>query len=179
MKELRELKFEEMTVKEKLGMVMAGIIRPIRCEDKYETFDENFNFVLDLIRKRSLGAVWVPISTLDDHPDVIKRVKETADYPILIFTDAESGLGENTIGRHNALGVAGEEDLAYTFGKVTAITARKMGYNVVCDPVLDMTNCDSPCGGNTRSLGSDKYEVTKLAKAEARGLPKLQTTICP
>ena len=40
MKELTELKFEELSLDQKLGMVMAGIIRPIRCEDKYETFDQ-------------------------------------------------------------------------------------------------------------------------------------------
>ena len=145
MKKLKELKFEELSTEQKLGMVMAGIIRPIRCEDKYETFDENLEFVLNLIRSHSLGAVWVPQSTLtgvkgfcDPHPDVIERVREAADYPILIFTDAESGIGEHMVGRHNAIGVADSEELAYTFGKVTAATARKKGYNVVCDPVLDM-----------------------------------------
>lgn len=174
---MKELKFEELSLKQKLGMVMAGIVRPIRCEDKYETFEENLDFVLGLIRNHSLGAVWVPISTLtgvegmfDPHPDVINRIRETADYPILIFTDAESGLGEHQIGRHNALGSTGSEELAYTFGKVTGITARKMGYNVVCDPVVDMVKDWVACGGNVRSLGSDKHKVASLAKAEARGL---------
>ena len=177
MKELKELKFEELSTEQKLGMVMAGIIRPIRCEDKYETFDENLEFVLNLIRSHSLGAVWVPQSTLtgvkgfcDPHPDVIERVREAADYPILIFTDAESGIGGHMVGRHNAIGVADSEELAYTFGKVTAATARKMGYNVVCDPVLDMVKESAPCGSAIRSLGGNKYRVTELAIAEARGL---------
>ena len=177
MKILQELKFEELSTEQKLGMLMAGIVRPIRCEDKYETFDENLEFVLDLIKHHSLGAVWVPQSTLtgvpgfcDPHPDVIKRIREAADYPILIFTDAESGFGEYQIGRHNAIGVADSEELAYTFGKVTAIMARKMGYNVICDPVLDMTRVNSPCGGAVRSLGGNKYRVTELAVAEAQGL---------
>ena len=130
---MKELKYEELSIKQKLGMVMAGIVRPIRCEDKYETFDENFEFVLDLIRNHSQGAVWVPVTTLTgvdgmfpSHPDVIDKIREAADYPILIFTDAESGMGDHQIGRHNALGATGSEDLAYIFGKVTGITARKM-----------------------------------------------------
>ena len=168
--EIKELKFEDLSTEQKLGMVTAGIIRPIRCEDKYESFDVNLNFVLDLIRKHSLGAVWIPMGTLDDYPDTVDRVREAADYPILIFTDAESGLGEHKIGRHNALGIAGDEELAYTFGKLTAITARKMGYNVVCDPVLDLVNGWEPCSANNRSIGCDKHTVARIAASEARGL---------
>ena len=172
MKKLTELKFEDLTTEQKIGMVMAGIINPIRKsqEDKYGTLEENVDFVIDLIKKHSLGAVWVSPDLLKDHPDLMPRIKEAADYPILIFTDAENGLGEYLIGRHNTIGVADREDLAYTFGKVTAIQARKLGYNVVCDPVLDMVETTAPCGGPGRSLGSDKYRVTELAAAEAQGL---------
>jgi len=168
---MKELKFEDLSLKQKLGMVMAGIIRPIRCEEKYETFEENLEFILELIRNHSLGAVWVPITTLTKRDaDVIKKVKEVADYPILIFTDAESGLGDHTIGRHNAIGTTDSEELAYIFGKITGLEARKLGYNVVCDPVIDMVDSWGACGANSRSLGSDKYRVSSLAKAEARGL---------
>ncbi len=169
MKELKELKFEELSLSQKLGMVMAGIIRPIRCEDKYETFDQNLEFVLDLIRKRSLGAVWVP-PQCERSAEAIKKVKEAADYPILIFTDAEGGFAPNRVGDHNAIGMTGSEELAYIFGKVTAIGARNAGYNVVCDPVVDMCNGWGTCGANIRSLGNDKEKVSKLAIAIARGL---------
>ena len=166
---MNELKLEDLSVKQKLGMVMIGIIRPTGYEDKYETFDENLEFVLNLIRNHSLGAVWVPPG-IERRDEVMKKIKEIADYPILIMTDAESGLGEHLIGRHNALGMTGSEELAYTFGKVTAITARNWGYNVVCCPVLDMSKGVGPSGANNRSMGNDKYQVSKLAVAEARGL---------
>lgn len=168
---MKELKFEELSLDQKLGMVMAGIIRPIRCEDKYETYDQNLEFVLDLIRKHALGAVWVP-PQCDRAAEAIQKVKETADYPILIFTDAENGLasGKYHVGRHNAIGMTGSEELAYTFGKVVAIEARNAGYNVVCDPVVDMCNGWGCCGANTRSLGNDPEMVSKLAIAMARGL---------
>lgn len=80
-------------------MVLCEVIRPV---DNYENFDESFERILELIRKRCLGAIWVvPRNTRRD--GVIKRIKEAAEYPILIITDAESGLGEHTIGRDNAL----------------------------------------------------------------------------
>ena len=169
MKELHELKFEELSTKQKLGMVMAGIVRITEPSEIYGTYEENFEFTLDLIRNHSLGAVWV-LATSSIRDSAIAKIKETADYPILIFTDAENGLCDNLIGRHNAIGMANSEELAYTFGKVTAITARKMGYNVVCDPVLDMAREWGSCGKNCRALGSNQETVAKLAIAEARGL---------
>lgn len=172
MGKLKELKFEELTTEQKIGMVMAGIITPVKKEnvDKYGTFEENVDFVIEQIKNHALGAVWVNPRELAKHPDLMPRIKEAADYPILIFTDAENGLGDYTIGRHNSIGVADSEELAYAFGKVTAITARKMGYNVVCDPVLDMRDKAAPTGGPLRSLGPDKHRVTQLGAAISQGL---------
>ena len=172
MKELRELKFEELSIDQKLGMVMAAPIKGVRPHEVniYGTFNENFDFIIDLIKNHSLGSVWMTAQMLERYPDIITRIKEAADYPILIFTDAESGLGDHKVGRHNAIGIADSEELAYIFGKVTAINARKAGYNVVCDPVIDMVNKAAPCSANNRSMGSDKVRVTELAAAMARGL---------
>ena len=172
MKDLRELKFEELSIDQKLGMVMAGIITTVRPHERdiYGTYEENLEFVLELVRNHSLGGVWVTNPMIEKFPDIMPKLKEAADYPLLIFTDAESGLGDHKVGRHNAIGIADSEELAYIFGKVTAINARKRGYNVVCDPVIDMTDRSSPCSGNNRSMGSDKYRVTALAAAMARGL---------
>ena len=172
MKKLTELKFEDLSTEQKIGMVMAGIITTVKKgkEDEYGTFEENVDFVIDLIKKHSLGAVWVSPDLLKNHPDIMPRIKEAADYPVLIFTDAENGLGDYKIGRHNSIGVADSEEYAYAFGKVTAITARKMGYNVVCDPVLDLRDKAGPTGGPLRSLGPDKHRVTQLGAAIAQGL---------
>lgn len=166
---MQELKFEELSIKQKLGMVMAGILRMIEPNEVYGTYEENFEFVLDQIRNHALGAVWIPQSS-SVRDAALQRINEVADYPILIITDAENGLKDRLIGRHNAIGMANSEELAYTFGKVTAITARQMGYNVICDPLLDMPKQWGACGKNCRALGSNKETVTKLALAEARGI---------
>ena len=178
MRKQKELRFEDLSTQQKIGMVMTGIIRPVRGANQYESFEENLSFVLDLIRNHSLGAVWVPQSTIlgikgtvrTTYPDVIQKLRDAADYPLLIFTDAESGIGDYMIGEHSAIGFADSEELAYTFGKVTGITARKLGYNVVCDPILDTGGKHEPCGGVVRSLGGDKHRVTELAAAISRGL---------
>ncbi len=163
---MRELKLEELSLKQKLGFVtIATVFR--------EATPEQFDCVIELIKQHSVGAVWVNFD--EDHPDATKaridKIKETADYPILIMCDAESGIGDaRSIGRHNALGMIDSEDGAYMFGKVTAVTARELGYNVVCNPILDIADGRCMCGTNIRSLGSDKKKVAKLAAAIAKGM---------
>ena len=157
MKEIKELKFEELSVKQKLGMVHTAVLNG-NCDE------ENVNFILNLIKERALGSVWIQF-TQKDAEKYLKLVREIADYPILIFTDAESGMGDYMIGRHNPIGCTGDERYAYAFGKAIAVTARKMGYNVVCNPVLDIKT-----NGWVRSFGSDKKKLAKMAAAEARGM---------
>lgn len=159
---MKELRFEELSVKQKIGMVTCGLIGTNHT-------DEGDEFVLDLIKKRALGSVWVNPKA-HHFEEIMAKVKAAADYPILIITDAESGLGEYTIGKQNALGMADSEELAYTFGKVTAIKAQQMGYNVVCNPILDIISYAGVAGGNIRAMGSDKYRIAALGKAQARGM---------
>ena len=157
MKKLKELKFEELTTKQKLGMVHVAYIR-----DDYS--DQTKEYIYDLIRNHMLGGIWIQHGD-KGYEGCLAKVKEIADYPILIITDAESGIGEYLVGRHNAIGCTGDEKYAYAFGKVTAATARSMGYNVVCNPVLDIKD-----NGWVRSFGSDKAQIAKMAAAEARGM---------
>lgn len=160
---MKELKFEELSVRQKLGMVTCGLIP---FAGRTDAGDE---YTLEMIRNRELGSVWVNPNT-KNADEIMARIKEAADYPILIMTDAESGLPPYTIGKHNALGMTDNEEHSYIFGKLTAITARKMGYNVVCNPILDRIVGPALAGGNVRALGSDKYKIAALGKAQARGM---------
>ena len=157
MKKLTEIKFEELTTKQKLSMVHAAYING-------KSTDEEKEYIFELIRNRALGAVWIQWDT-DGAQENINKVREIADYPILIITDAESGLGEYLVGRHNAIGCTGKEEYAYAFGKAVGVTAGNMGYNVVCNPVLDIKE-----NGWVRSYGSDKYKIATMAAAEAIGM---------
>ena len=167
MKELKELKLEEMTIKQKVGFVMTALIADTWPK---ENFPQVTDFVYKLIRERSLGAVWVNWNYCEKYKEALKEINEIADYPILIITDAENGLPPYTVGAHNTIGMADSEELAYTFGKLTAATAREWGYNVVCDPVVDMINGPGICGTNQRSMGGDKEKVSALSKAVVRGM---------
>lgn len=156
MKELKELKFEELSVKQKLGMIHAAVINPN---------DEAQNeFIFERIKEHALGAIWIP-SNAKYTDEFLKRVKETADYPILVMTDAGRGLGEYRIGLRNCTGRTGDVENAYVFGKSVGVVAKELGFNVVCSPILDIGRTGSP-----RSFGSDKHFVAKMAAAEAKGM---------
>lgn len=159
---MKELKLEELTVRQKLGMTMNAFVSD-------EVDGDNTDDIVKLIKEHSLGSVWINPHT-PDFENKMARIKAAADYPILILCDAEGGIGDYTIGRHNAIGCTGSEELAYAFGKAVGVTARSLGYNVVCNPVVDMADGNRVCGGNSRSLGNNKYEVAKLAKSIARGM---------
>ena len=154
---MKELKFEELTTRQKLGMTFIAALHGGNRTEEDEAF------VFDLIKNHALGAVWIQ-QGFDRTAEEIAKVREAADYPILIITDGESGVREYLVGQHNAIGCTGSEKCAYAFGKAVGVTAREMGYNMVCDPVVDMID------GNARSLGTDKYKVAALAAAMARGM---------
>ena len=145
---IEEVNISELSVRQKLGMVMTSTIR---TNNGIEDMDDNLEFTLELIRNHSLGAVWV-VPKIKHRAEIIEKIRETAEYPLLIISDAEGGIGEHLIGRHIAIGMADSEELAYMFGKVTGISARQMGYNVIGSPVLDRTEVWGGCDKTVRSL---------------------------
>lgn len=158
---MKELKLSELSLEQKLGMSMVAL-----C---WENTEEDLAFLEQQIKNHALGGIWVH-PRMENYQATLKRLLAAADYPILSFTDAEGGWGDFKIGSHNPIGVCNSEELAYIFGKVTAVLARQEGYNVICNPVLDINGLRALCGGNSRTLGGNKETVTRLAKAEARGM---------
>jgi beta-glucosidase-like glycosyl hydrolase len=157
MKPLKELKFEELSVKQKLGLIHTP-----RMSDDFP--EATIEYICNQIRNHALGAVWIQFSEKNSQK-YMKMVREIADYPILIITDAESGIGEYMVGKSNSIACTGDERYAYAFGKVTAFQAHEMGYNVVCHPLLDIST-----GGGQRYFGSDKHIIAKMCAAVARGV---------
>ena len=162
MKKISDIKFEEMSVRQKLSFANA-VTYPKECSP------ENEKYIFDQIKNRAMGAIWIQMGNEGGGTELvrerIKRVREAADYPIIIMTDAESGMGEYKIGHHGPLACTGKEEYAYAFGKAVGVTAREFGYNAVCNPLLDLGK-----NGSVRALSSDKHTVAKFAAAEARGM---------
>jgi len=105
----------------------------------------------------------------------LNRLQATAAVPLLATADFEYGAGMRIAGatrfpRAMALGAAGDEQLAFEEGRITAIEGRAMGVHVNFAPVADVNNNARNPVINTRSFGEDPTRVGALVAAYVRGL---------
>ena len=156
---MKELVFDNLTTEQKLGLVLCTHLIFGEEDDEY---------ALELIREHKLGAVWI----YHGREDFIKKIKETADYPILIICDAENGHGKDgMIPQLISITASGAKDeYAYSFGRMTAAQRRAIGFNVICNPVLDINYENKPCGGVMRTFGNDKTVAARLGAKVAEGM---------
>ena len=131
----QKLKIENLTAKQKLGMVF--------CARKFGTAtDEDIEFTLELIKNHALGCVQLPAHK----PEIIKRVVEAADYPILVFNDTEQGFPTTSLPPIPLMSLAacGKEEYYRAFARAVARDARAAGFNGTWGPVLDVLGADGP-----------------------------------
>ncbi len=156
---MKELNLNELSIEQKIGQLL--VVRGYLDEqDKAEIYE--------MIKEKKVGGVQVPCGS--ESAEEIKRIKELADYPILICSDMESGfpIGKCKIPSIMALATLNDEEIAYQFGCATAIEAKKEGYNTVWAPNVDMVMGNARCRV-TRTFGSDPHYVAKMTAAILRG----------
>lgn len=155
----KPLRKEDLTIEQKLGMVLCAAVFHGEADDEY---------VIERIRERKCGAVWV---NPGKGKEFIDRFVEAADYPLIVICDAETGAVGSKIPQQISMTAAGAHDEdAYAFGYATAARLRQLGYTAVCNPVVDICKENTPCGHTTRTYGGDVEVVTRLSKAVARGM---------
>lgn len=146
-----QLKLEELSLEQKLGMLYCA--RP--------KSDEDLEYTLKLIKKRALGSVQVP----PKKPHYMKKIREAADYPILIICDTETKFptSEKQEISLMALSACDKPEFYEVFAKAIATDARKAGFNGTWGPVVDILNGDAPC--SVHRIFSDNAErVCKAAE---------------
>jgi beta-glucosidase-like glycosyl hydrolase len=105
----------------------------------------------------------------------LNRLQAVSRVPLLTSSDFEYGAGMRIAGatrfpRAMALGAAGDEQLAFESGRITAIEGRAMGVHVNFAPVADVNNNARNPVINTRSFGEDPRKVGALVSAYVHGL---------
>ena len=158
---VKELDRSTLTLEQKIGQLY--------CANVSANNQENIDYVIEMIREHRLGSIWIQPG-VGHREETIGRILEAADYPILIMCDAEEGHVDYRIPQALSLTTAGKPEYAFSFGRLTAATHRNMGYNIVCNPVLDVKWCNCSCGGVTRSMGPDKEKIALYGGAVARGM---------
>lgn len=110
-----------------------------------------------------------------DAASLLNRLQSIARVPLLVTADFETGVGfrlagATTFPRAMAFGAAGDAQLAFEAGRITAVEARAIGVHVNFAPVVDVNNNSRNPVINTRSFGEDPALVSRLASAFARGV---------
>jgi beta-glucosidase-like glycosyl hydrolase len=106
---------------------------------------------------------------------MLNRLQSIAAVPLLTAADFEWGVGMRIAGatklpRAMAFGAAGDEQLAFEAGRLTAAEGRALGVHVDFAPVADVNNNARNPVINIRSFGEDPAQVGVLASAFSRGL---------
>lgn len=148
---MHHLKLEELTLEQKLGMTYCA--RPFK--------DADLEFTLELIKKRLIGSVQVPPSK----PHYMKRIREAADYPIIIVCDTETGFPASEKQQIPLLTLAACDKPEYyeVFAKAVATDARAAGYNATWNPVIDILASNGPARVY-RTFSDDPMRVCKAAE---------------
>ena len=148
---MQQLKLENLTTEQKLGMLYCS-----RCNT-----DENLEYTVELIKKHALGSVQIA----PHKKEYMRRVREAADYPLLIICDTESGFpgSEKQPMSLMALSACNKPEFFEVFAKAIVTEARAAGYNGTWGPVVDVLNCNSPCSV-FRHFSDDPDRVGKGAE---------------
>lgn len=130
---MRKIKLEEMTLEDKLSFVL--------CMRRFKNEDD-INYILDLVRRRAVGSIQIP----PNRPDIVARVREAADYPIIIVCDMEQGFPTSERPKVQSLALSATGDMKYirAFTKGIVNDAMAAGYNCVWSPVVDVLRGDCP-----------------------------------
>ncbi len=120
---------------------------------------------------------------LENGRKLLKRYEDNAEIPMLITSDFENGCGSMLKGLTilpymMSLGTANDEQLAYDYGKATALEARSVGANWTFSPVSDLnTNPRNPLV-NVRGLTDDPDLACRLLPQIVRGMQENGLAAC-
>ncbi|MHC4874453.1 MAG: glycoside hydrolase family 3 protein, partial [Planctomycetota bacterium] len=136
------------------------------------------NDISDFCVEKGWGGIHLSIwdyQTFEERRAAVKDYIARSKIPPFITSDTESGLGSNMLKESTefttqiGLVAAGDLELVYEVGKITAEESRYAGNVWSFGPVVDVnTNPYNP-STNTRSFGADPEVVDRYADALIRG----------
>lgn len=120
---------------------------------------------------------------LDQARKTLAQYIDNAKIPILITSDFENGCGSMLKGLTPfpymmGLGATNSEEIAYNYGKATALEARSVGANWTFSPVADLNiNKRNPLV-NVRGIGDNPDHAIRLLKQVVRGMQENGLAAC-
>ncbi|MBE7043321.1 MAG: hypothetical protein E7399_07510 [Ruminococcaceae bacterium] len=155
--EAMQERISNMTLEQKLGMLI--------CARAYIFHDEDLDFIIELIKKRALGAIQLRAN----RPDLNERILKEVDYPLIVVADMEQGYPETELPLIPLISLAAcnKKEYYQAFAKGIVRDAKKAGFNANWGPVVDLLHEDAPCKVS-RVLSDDPEKVAWAAEEIAR-----------
>lgn len=168
-----------MTLEEKVGQIIhVGMDGTTTGPDIIKKIKEQYAGGVILFA-RNLGS---RENTEKLNQNLQTLAREAKIPPLFISIDQEGGrvvrVSEGTVQFPGAMatGQANDPELTEEAAFVTGYEMRKLGFNLILAPVLDVNNNPENPVINTRSYGSDPERVTRIGTAHARGIRQALST---
>jgi len=162
---------KKMTVDEKIGqLVHIGINAKYMNQDSAE-----FIRLKRQVTDNKIGGFVIFAGGVYETVHFLNRMQESAEIPLLIAADFETGIGmrfKETVNFpwNMAIAATGNPTFANRMGKITAREARAFGVHQVYAPVVDINNNAANPVINVRSFGEDPLQVTLFGIYFSHGL---------
>ena len=160
--------FKTLTTEEQLAQLIMPIVNPSQDTQAIKREEQRFS-------KFKWGGILYQKGLMAHQLIMNKRLQQTNSIPLLIALDGEWGLymrlkDAPRFPRNLGLGLAGDAQMLYEYGREIARECRLMGIHVNFAPTVDVNiNPLNPVIGS-RSFGSTPSVVSQLSEAYALGL---------
>ena len=160
--------FKTLNTEEQLAQLIMPIIYPSQDTQAIKREEQRFS-------KFKWGGILYQKGLMAHQLIMNKRLQQTNSIPLLIALDGEWGLymrlkDAPRFPRNLGLGLAGDAQMLYEYGREIARECRLMGIHVNFAPTVDVNiNPLNPVIGS-RSFGSTPSVVSQLSEAYALGL---------
>jgi beta-N-acetylhexosaminidase len=154
-------------VAQMIGVRAFGLYQHRRSED--------FQSLLDQVRRLKVGCVVVFESEVGSLPILLNALQQSSDVPLLVAADMERGMnfrirrGVVPLPSAMAVGATRSEDDARFTGQVTAREGRALGVHWAFAPVADVNSNPANPIINVRSYGEDPELVGRMTAAFVKG----------
>ena len=160
--------FKTLNTKEQLAQLIMPIVYPSQDTQAIKREEQRFS-------KFKWGGILYQKGLMAHQLIMNKRLQQTNSIPLLIALDGEWGLymrlkDAPRFPRNLGLGLSGDTQILYEYGREIARECRLMGIHVNFAPTVDVNiNPLNPVIGS-RSFGSTPSFVSQLSEAYALGL---------
>lgn len=174
-----ENKLESLTLHEKIGQLILMSRRATFFNENSESWKTIQHDIQD---NNIFGYhIWGSEALTLQH--YTNKMQKLAKTPLIFTADFERGVGFLVDGATSfpfnmAFGATRDPDLAYEFGKYTAIESRLVGVTQIFNPVVDINNNPDNPIINLRSFGEKPELVNKMAGAYVEGCQSEGVSCC-